>query len=292
MKIGIIGGTGTLGQCLTKKLLARGDTVSVFSRCELKQSEMAKAFADSKLSFTVGDIRDRDAVKRYIRNGGFALVYHVAALKHVDVMEKNPEECFATNIVGTINVADACEESNVVSVAFSSTDKAVDPINVYGMCKGVAERILFNRNKNGSPTRYSVFRWGNVIGSRGSAIPYFVQAMRDGEVLTVTDCEMTRYWIRIEDAVDFMIAKQAYWNPKESEVPPMKSATILEVLSAIGAVLGLEYKFRTVGNRGGEKMHESIRSSFGPGPEDSFSSPRYTREELMDLVRPLCGAGA
>jgi UDP-N-acetylglucosamine 4,6-dehydratase len=138
MKCGIVGGTGTLGQELARRLITQGHRVSVFSRCELKQAEMAKEFTD--VDFFLGDIREPSRILQFFSLGEFDVVYHVAALKHVDVLEKNPEESVKTNILGTINVADAAETAGVPFVVFSSTDKAVDPINVYGMSKALPSR--------------------------------------------------------------------------------------------------------------------------------------------------------
>lgn len=295
MKTAILGGTGTLGQALTTRLLADGHEVHIFSRCELKQAEMAKRFpaeAEFKIRFTVGDIRDAQGLRTFMDRVKPDVVYYAAALKHVDVLERNPEQAVYTNILGTINVADACEAARVPVCVFSSTDKAVDPINVYGMSKGIAEGILFNRNRlNKEGTRYSVFRWGNIVGSRGSAIPKFIESLKKNEVVTVTDPEMTRYWIRIEDAVDFVIRKQFSANLFDAEVPPMKSATVYEVIEALAEMLDVRsYRLREIGNRGGEKMHEMIRSLHSVVPQGSETAERYTKEELKELFKFAAGA--
>lgn len=290
MRCAILGGTGTLGQALTKRLLSLDHSVSVFSRCELKQADMRASFPE--VSFTVGDIRDYDAVKRFLSRG-FDVVYHVAALKHVDVLEKNPEESIKTNIHGTINVANACEAFNIPICVFSSTDKAVDPINVYGMSKGIAERILFHRNSIQSATKYSIFRWGNVVGSRGSAIPKFIKSIKAGEKIKVTDPLMTRYWIKIEDAVDFMVWNQSTAPANDACIPPMKSATVNDVISALVEILGKKFfSYELIGNRGGEKKHEMIQSEHSENPMGSLTAPRFERDELIEFLTPICEAYA
>lgn len=287
MRAAIIGGTGTLGQALARELLESGARVAVFSRCELKQKEMAGHFKnDPNLSFWLGDIRDRQSLGRFLSRQDFDVVYHVAALKHVDVLEQNPEESVYTNILGTVNVADAVEAVGVPLCVFSSTDKAVDPINVYGMSKGIAERILFRRNELQQSTRFAVYRWGNVIASRGSAIPQFSEAIRSGAPVKVTDPEMTRFWITIEQAVKFMLATQNEASTSRAMIPPMKSATVRDVLGALVAIHNASgYQVVRIGNRGGEKAHEHIRSQHDPDPLCSRSSGRYTHEQLIELFR-------
>lgn len=288
MRCAIIGGTGTLGQALAYRLISLNHSVSVFSRCELKQSEMRLKFPS--VAFTVGDIRDAEAVKKFLSRG-YDVVYHVAALKHVEVLEKNPEESIKTNIQGTINVANACEASNIPVCVFSSTDKAVDPINVYGMSKGIAEKILFHRNSVQSATKYSVFRWGNVVGSRGSAIPKFIKSIQLGEKIKVTDPLMTRYWIKIEDAVDFMVWNQSSAPNDSACIPPMKSATVNDVISALVHVLGKKFvSYDVIGNRGGEKNHEMIQSAHSESPLGSLTAQRFDRSELIEFLTPICEA--
>jgi FlaA1/EpsC-like NDP-sugar epimerase len=289
MRVGILGGTGSLGQALTEALLGDMHSVSIFSRCELKQMEMKKRLTHPWLYFTLGDIRERKSVQRFIHRGHFDAVYHVAALKHVDLLERNPEESVFTNILGTIYVADACEEARVPLCVFSSTDKAVDPINVYGMSKGISERILFRRNELQEHTKFSVFRWGNVLGSRGSAIPKFIQMIQSGERLELTDPEMTRFWIPLESAIHFILERQSIASRTEAEIPPMKSASLLEIVSALSEILGKHgTPVRVIGNRGGEKKHEQIRSQHSPEPLDSQKCEQYSKKELISLLSPIC----
>lgn len=284
----ILGGTGTLGQALTRQLLASGQFVTVVSRCELKQAQMRDAFNRHPfLKFQVADIRDREGLEKIFSEQADYGVYHVAALKHVDIVEQNPEEAVKTNILGTINAANVAERYRADKFVFSSTDKAVDPINVYGMTKGISERILLARN--GLRTKFSVFRWGNVLASRGSAIPKFVSQIKAGQPVEVTDPSMTRFWITIERAAAFMIERSDYASTQEVEIPEMMSASVADLLTAISSVLGMGAPtIKIIGNRGGEKMHEQIRSQHSGKPLSSDTAKRFTQQELMDLVRPFC----
>lgn len=276
MKALILGGTGTLGKELTRQLTDRGYSVSVFSRCELKQKEMASYFTGKDVSFRIGDIRDREALSAAMK--GIDVVFHCAALKHVDTLEFNPEEGVKTNVIGTMNVADAAVSQGVRYVAFSSTDKAVSPVNAYGMGKALSEKIILNRNRTQNTTLFSVFRWGNVVNSRGSVIPQFAYAISNGRRVKITHPEMTRFWISIESAVCFMIDK--YRSADGVMIPPMKAAPVLQVVSAIiahmkAADTGVEF----VGMRPGEKIHEEIELG-----RSSHSAEQYTHEELKLLV--------
>lgn len=277
MKIAIIGGTGTLGTALTRRLSVEHDIVC-FSRDELKQQEMKRAFPKSR--YVIGDIRDKQSVRNAI--AGVDMIYHVAALKHVDVLEDHPTEAIKTNVLGTINVAEAAIEAKIPNVMFSSTDKAVLPINTYGMTKAISERYLLNLNATQSRTNFTVYRWGNVCGSRGSVVHVFAKTLRENGVVQVTDERMTRFLIHIDDAVKFMVESKA---SKEVMIPPMKSAGILEIAAAVADVVGKK-KFDTVkiGIRPGEKIHECLFSSHTHCIR-SDTAERFSRKELIDLIR-------
>lgn len=279
MKALILGGTGTLGTEIARQLLERGwEHVVIFSRDELKQKLMASAFENSpRLSFILGDIRDPDSLARAFR--GVHTVFHCAALKHVDTLELNPEESVKTNVLGTINVANAAVNAGVPYVVFSSTDKAVEPINAYGMCKGISEKILLRRNTDGV-TRFSVFRWGNVVASRGSVIPSFVDAAKSGKPLPLTGQEMTRFWISIQDAVGFMLLNHRKAPGDAPCIPPIKAASVVEVGEAVARLLGKPSpQWVDIPIRPGEKIHETL----APGLS-SDTADRYTPEELETLV--------
>jgi UDP-N-acetylglucosamine 4,6-dehydratase/5-epimerase len=282
----IAGGTGSLGRGLTKALLEFPHAeITIFSRDELKQKEMAAEFDSVRLRFIVGDIRDRAALERALP--GHEVVFNVAALKHVDVAEANPEESLKTNVLGAINVADAAISSAVPFVVFSSTDKAVSPINAYGMCKGLSERILFARNRSQDVTRFSVFRWGNVTTSRGAFLHLLRERVRNREPVPLTDVEMTRFWIRIEDAVKFMLDHYADAPKDRALVPPMKAAPVTTLALAVAEVEGVTepVRFKDVGIRRGEKLHEVVEDWGGPGTISSQLAPQYSVSELAELIR-------
>jgi UDP-N-acetylglucosamine 4,6-dehydratase/5-epimerase len=285
MKALIIGGTGTLGRALTREILKSEHTeVTCFSRDELKQKIMAKEFDSERLRFVIGDVRDLSALTRAMR--GAHIVFHVAALKHVDTMEENPEESVKTNILGTMNVADAAEAAGVPFVVFSSTDKAVDCLNVYGSSKAIAEQILFRRNATQKKTRFSVYRWGNVLGSRGSVIPAFAGSLRSRREIVFTDSSMTRYWLKIEDAARFMIETYAHASESEAMIPPMKAASVGQIAYAVAAAVGVGmFKTKTIPIRPGEKMHEMMRSIHSANPMCSQTAEQYTTDELVELIR-------
>jgi UDP-N-acetylglucosamine 4,6-dehydratase len=287
MRVLILGGTGTLGTELTRRWLLEGCEVTVFSRDELKQKQMAARMGGPLLRFRLGDIRDRAALARAMV--GMDIVFHVAALKHVDTLEEHPEESVATNIQGTINVADCAEAAGVGRVVFSSTDKAVSPINVYGMSKGISERILLQRNKAQSSTTYAVYRWGNVLGSRGSVLDTFKRTIQCEGKAYLTHPEMTRFWIRIEDAVDYMLKTYVAASRTDAMIPPIKAASVANLALSVARYLGYgeHVKLEVTRIRPGEKLHESLTETL-----HSDEGPRYTPAELDELVTPLLGVEA
>lgn len=283
----ILGGTGTLGQELARKLLLnpRTERVTIFSRCELKQKQMQSDFGHHPLlHFRVGDIRDKESLLSACRK--IDVVFHVAALKHVDVLEENPEESVKTNILGTMNVAEAAIKCGVQFVVFSSTDKAVDPINVYGMSKGISEKILLRQNEIQNETTFLVYRWGNVIGSRGSVVGRFVEDLKKFNRVYLTSLEMTRFWIRIEDAVEFMLSTYSQHPGNEVMIPEIKSATLPQVVRVLAKITGVDhYSMQVVGVRRGEKLHEALRSEHDYDPLNSETSDAYSDEELEAIFK-------
>lgn len=282
----ILGGAGTLGSELVKRLY-RGHRLTVLSRDEHKQQAMKKAYPGVK--FVLGDIRDKGSIEREFIDKD--IVFHVAALKHIDHLEDNPIESIKTNVLGSINVADAAVEQGVPYCVFSSTDKAVDPINVYGNCKALSERIFLQKNELQSNTHFSVYRWGNVIGSQGSAIPFFIDCILKNKPIPVTDQRMSRFWITISEAVDFMF-ETFHSSPKgEVLVPPkMKAATIPQIIAALKNLLSIDLgadNFQIIGLRKGEKLHECLFSIHSGKYVSSEICDRYSPDELMDLLRPL-----
>ena len=216
-------------------------------------------------------------------------VFHVAALKHVDVIEDNPSEAIKTNVLGTINVAEAALAAGVRHVVFSSTDKAVLPINVYGMTKGLAERYLLGLNRVQDATKFSVYRWGNVAGSRGSVIHAFARSLQEERVARVTDARMTRFWIHIADAVEFMLETYRMAAADRAMIPHMRAYGVVDLVQALADVLGVK-KFTVMfsGLRAGEKIHETLESNHDFCVR-SDTAEMFTKNDIRELLRRAIG---
>ncbi len=286
MKYVVFGGTGTLGTETIRQLLDDYETelVTCVSRCELKQKNLLAHFRNKKLRCFLADIRDRQATLDAVPDGTDT-VFHFAALKHVDTGEAFPAEFIKTNTIGSINVADAAAAAKAKFCILSSTDKAVEPINAYGMTKGLAEKIFFSMNNRRKPL-YSVYRWGNVFGSRGSAIESFSLSLKSSRSVDITHKDMTRFWIRIEDAVKFMLSTYKKASLHSPMIPPIKAASLLTIIEKMSDKMGIkEPRLRTVGLRPGEKIHESLLSDCD-GKSVRMSSdgcPQMTSKELDSL---------
>lgn len=277
----ILGGTGTLGQELVRQLTSKGLDVIVVSRDEQKQVAQARAYPN--VTYRLADITDKSTIEPIIRKAD--VVYHVAALKHVDFLESNTIACMRVNVLGTKNVIECCQ-SRGAKLVFSSTDKAVDPINAYGYSKALAEKMVAGECEN-----YQIFRWGNVLGSRGSVIPHFVDAIKTGNPVSITDLRMTRFWLTIEDAVGFMIEKSMQTTVRgEFIYPKMKAALVTRICDSIARVLGVkQYSQSCIGIRPGEKLHESLVSVHKPDHINSKDCTQYTNAELDGLLKPIVG---
>lgn len=253
----ITGGTGSFGRAITKRLLSSSARrIAVFSRDELKQLEMKNNFNDPRLRFFLGDIRDSSRLD--IAFHGVDYVVHAAALKQVDTGEYNPMEFVKTNIIGSQNVIDACIRNNVKKVVALSTDKASSPINLYGATKLTADK-LFSAANNYSfayGTTFSVVRYGNVMGSRGSVIPFFKKLAKEDKPFPITDKRMTRFWITLEQAVEFVLESFEIMSGGELYVPRIPSMKIMDLAEAIRK----DFKYLEVGIRPGEKLHEEMIS--------------------------------
>lgn len=255
----ITGGTGSLGNALTKHILAKYTEIKkliIFSRDEQKQFQMAQLFPSDKypqIRFFIGDVRDRERLKRAFKNVDY--VIHAAAMKHVHLAEYNPDECVKTNIHGAQNVIDACLDTNVERVVALSTDKACAPINLYGATKLASDKLFIAANNitGWNPIKFSVVRYGNVMGSNGSVIPFFMNKKKEG-VLPITDANMTRFNISLQGGVDMVMhALEHAWGG-EIFVPKIPSYKITDVAEAIGP----ECEKKEVGIRPGEKIHEEM----------------------------------
>ncbi len=251
----VTGGTGSFGQKFTEIVLKdyRPKKLIIFSRDEHKQSEMRERFPHAELRFFLGDVRDLNRLLRAV--DGVDLVVHAAALKQIPTLEYNPFEAVKTNIIGTQNVVEAAVERGVAKVVVISTDKAVNPISLYGATKLCAEKISVDANAyTGSRrTRISCVRYGNVVGSRGSVVPLFLAQRNDG-VLTITDKRMTRFWMTIEQGVRFVIHSIELMHGGEIFVPHIPSMRITDLAQAIAP----DCELKVVGTRPGEKLHEVL----------------------------------
>jgi len=252
----VTGATGSFGKVFVRRALDDGARrVVVFSRDELKQSDMRAAFGDDpRLRWFIGDIRDRDRLRRAM--DGVDLVVHAAALKQVDTAEYNPVEYIRTNVNGSENVVEAAIDCGVAKVVALSTDKASSPINLYGATKLCADRLFISANHYAAhqPTRFSVVRYGNVMGSRGSVIPFFRQLAAEGRPLPLTDRRMTRFWITLPQAVDFVVDSFQLMQGGELYVPRIPSTRLTDLVEAIAP--GSETV--EIGIRPGEKLHEEM----------------------------------
>jgi UDP-N-acetylglucosamine 4,6-dehydratase/5-epimerase len=249
----VTGGTGSFGKRFVETILKREQPkkVIIFSRDELKQHEMAQSHGHPALRFFIGDVRDRDRLYRAFR--GVDVVVHAAALKQVPTAEYNPFEAIKTNIGGAANVIDAAIDCGVQRVIALSTDKAANPINLYGATKLCSDKLFVAANSYASHSnaRFSVVRYGNVLGSRGSVVPIFVKARQTGK-LTITDKRMTRFWITLDQGVDFVLNSLKVMHGGEIFVPKIPSMNILDLAEAIAPNCKIEF----TGIRPGEKLHE------------------------------------
>lgn len=251
----ITGGTGSFGKQFVKSVLKRykPKKIIIYSRDEYKQFIMSEQFNDDCMRYFIGDVRDDARMKMAVE--GVDFVVHAAALKQVPAAEYNPMECIKTNINGAQNVIDACLYHNVEKVIALSTDKAANPINLYGATKLASDKLFVAANNmvGSKPTRFSVVRYGNVIGSRGSVLPYFQRILAGGsKELPITDKRMTRFWISLQQGVDFVIQSFRRMQGGEVYIPKIPSSTIVDLARAMAPDATLKY----IGIRPGEKLHE------------------------------------
>lgn len=259
-KILITGGTGSLGQALTKRLLSMDvSAIRIFSRNESKQVEMESKFNDKRLRFFIGDVRDAERLNRAFEDVDY--VFHAAALKHVDKVEYNPFEAIKTNVMGSQNVIDASLHENVEKTICVGTDKSVSPLNTYGATKLLMEKLFVSANNYVNPkkhrTKFIALRYGNVLGSSGSVIPKFINQITSNQKISITDPNMTRFSITMDEALDFILNATKLGSGSEIFIPKLKAYSITDVIDALFKLL---HKTNTEisGIRPGEKLHEVL----------------------------------
>lgn len=290
----ITGGTGSLGRALTQHILTQYPDIKklvIFSRDEQKQYQMAMDYPNEKfpqIRFLIGDVRDGERLKRAFKDINY--VIHAAAMKHVSIAEYNPDECVKTNIHGAQNVIDASLQTGVERVVALSTDKACAPISLYGATKLASDKLFVAANNitGWNPIRFSVVRYGNVMGSNGSVIPFFIKK-REEKVLPITDPDMTRFNISLQDGVEMVMhVLEIAWGG-EIFIPKIPSYRILDIAKAIGP----DCELKIVGIRPGEKVHEEMIT-----PSDSFytydlgkyyailpASPKWKLDDFMQSFK-------
>jgi len=266
----ITGGTGSFGKKYVKTLLERYSPkkIIIFSRDELKQFEMQQQFNDPCMRYFIGDVRDKDRLTQAMN--GVDFVIHAAALKQVPAAEYNPTECIKTNINGAENVIHAALANNVKKVIALSTDKAANPINLYGATKLASDKLFVaaNNMSGGYKTLFSVVRYGNVAGSRGSVVPFFEKLIAEGATeIPVTHPEMTRFWITLQDGVDFVLKNFSRMLGGEIFVPKIPSMRIMDLAAAMAPT----FDIKIIGIRPGEKLHEVMCPA-----DDSYHTYEYS----------------
>ncbi len=290
----VTGGTGSFGQKFIEFALENlsPKKLVVFSRDELKQFEMSQKFSEKKfpcIRYFIGDVRNLERLNRAF--SGIDLIVHAAAMKQIVAAEYNPTECIATNIIGAQNVIDAAINNDVTKVVALSTDKAANPINLYGATKFCSDKLFVAANNLAGKhnSRFSIVRYGNVAGSRGSVIPYFKELVKNGEtILPITDLKMTRFSISLDKGVEFVSKTLALMHGGEILVPKLPSLKIIDLVPALGKNL----KYKIIGARPGEKLHEvmipfdEIRNTIDMG--DYFViQPDYHWWNLSDFKKNI-----
>lgn len=256
------GGSGSWGNELTKQLLEKDPKrIIIFSRGELAQVNMERKFQNPKLEFIIGDVRDADAVDRLFSNKNIDYVFHLAALKHVPVCENHPQEAIKTNIIGTTNLINAAIKYKVKKFIDVSTDKAVAPANLYGMTKSVGEKLTIQANNLSSTTQFVCIRGGNVLGSNGSVVPYFIDQIKKYNKVTITDNKMTRFFLTLHEAIQLLFQAVENSVGGETFVMNMPSFYIVNLAQVLIDYYGTDTTYiEEVGAREGEKIHEILIS--------------------------------
>ena len=279
----ITGGTGSFGNAVVRRFLGSDlSEVRIFSRDEKKQDDMRKRYNNSKLKFYLGDVRDSQSVLNVVR--GVDFVYHAAALKQVPSCEFYPLEAVKTNIFGTENVLEASVSCGVRRVVVLSTDKAVYPINAMGISKAMMEKVAVAKSRSTSSTVINVTRYGNVMASRGSVIPLFINQLRSGESITITDPNMTRFMMTLDDAVDLVMYAFEHGRPGEIFVQKAPAATIEVLAKSLANLMGKPgHDMRVIGTRHGEKLYEALLSREEMASAEDLGAYYRVPPDLRDL---------
>ncbi len=276
----VTGGTGSFGHAFIKKVLEHDiKKIIVFSRDELKQFEMAQKFTDPRIRYFLGDVRDKDRLLRAF--DGVDIVIHAAALKQVPACEYNPFEAIKTNIMGAQNIVEAAIERKVSQIIALSTDKAASPINLYGATKLCSDKLFVAANSYAGEknTRFAVVRYGNVVGSRGSVVPFF-KSLKDTGKLPITDERMTRFWITLDKGVQFVLDSLGRMKGGEIFIPKIPSMRVVDLAQAIAPECELEF----IGIRPGEKLHEVMITE-----DDSRKTVEYDDHYVIQPEFPWWG---
>lgn len=257
----ITGGTGSFGNTVLKRFLDTNvKEIRIFSRDEKKQEDMRIALSNDKVKFYIGDVRDYDSIQQ--ATSGVDYIFHAAALKQVPSCEFYPMEAIKTNVIGTENVLSAAIANNVKRVVVLSTDKAVYPINAMGISKAMAEKVMVakSRNISNESTVLCATRYGNVMASRGSVIPLFIEQLKKGEELTVTDPNMTRFLMSLEDSVDLVLHAFIHARQGDLFIQKAPASTIADLAQALKEIFKRDNPIKIIGTRHGEKLYESLVS--------------------------------
>lgn len=279
----ITGGTGSFGNAVLRRFLNSDlAEIRIFSRDEKKQDDMRKKYADPKLKFYIGDVRDYESVNTAMRNVDY--VFHSAALKQVPSCEFHPLEATKTNVLGTDIVLEAAIQNKVKNVICLSTDKAVYPINAMGISKALMEKVAIAKSRNSSSTKICVTRYGNVMASRGSVIPLFIDQIRQGKPLTLTNPDMTRFMMTLDDAVDLVLYAFEHGNSGDTFVQKAPAATVEVLAQALKELLNKpDHPICVIGTRHGEKLYEALLSVEEMALADDMGDYYRIPPDLRDL---------
>lgn len=279
----ITGGTGSFGNAVLRRFLNSGlREIRILSRDEKKQDDMRKKYNSPKLKFYIGDVRDPQSVINAVR--GVDHIYHAAALKQVPSCEFHPLEAVKTNVLGTENVLEAAIQCGIKRVVVLSTDKAVYPINAMGISKAMMEKVAVAKSRSSTQTVINVTRYGNVMASRGSVIPLFIEQIRAGKPITITDPSMTRFMMTLDDAVDLVLYAFEHGQPGEIFVQKAPAATIEVLAKALTALVGKpEHEVSVIGTRHGEKLYEALLSREEMAAAEDLGGYYRVPPDLRDL---------